>query len=228
MFKDIKVTLYDIFGYLIPGIVFLSAIVIFFWSSYFPKDPLEPFQKPIEIQLLFLLLAFLAGHLAQSLGNILGKFSLSTEELVLSMPYNIVYSAKSKVSSMLDVDIKYLSLESLFKICDEAVVQHGKSENREMYIYHEGFYRGLTISFLAFSLSLSFRTLFPGASIMILDTLQPISWTVLWFFILISLAGSLLAFFRYRRFAEYRVTRAILGFLTLEEVKISQDTSKED
>lgn len=232
MLRNIKVTLYDIFGYLLPGAVFLAGMAILFWAIYIPRTTLLPVRLTIEIWVLVLLLAYFSGHIVQALGNLLMNPFPSTESLVLSknragsLPDALVQSAKSKASVMLGVDLKDISPEWLFRICDETVVQCGAIGDREVYQYREGFYRGLTVSFLVLFLSLTVRTAVPGTSLKLLDNLQAISGSILLFFILISLAGSLLAFLRYRRFAKYRVEQAIIGFLALQGSKNFRDSKE--
>ncbi len=223
MLKDIKVTLYDIFGYLLPGIVFLASIVILFWTIFIPRSPLVPYQLTDKIWVLALLVSYFSGHMAQALANILAKLLPSAEDLVLSrdrannLPKAIIESVKSKASSMIGIDLKEINSEWLYSICDETLVQSGVVEDREVYLYREGFYRGLTVSLFALALSLFLRMVIPGTTIIISSGVsQSISWTILLFLTLISFVGSLLAFLRYMRFARYRVTRAIIGFLALQ------------
>jgi hypothetical protein len=41
MLKDIQVTLYDIFGYLLPGFIFLAGIAMLFWAIFMPSAPIQ-------------------------------------------------------------------------------------------------------------------------------------------------------------------------------------------
>ncbi len=225
MLRDIKITLYDIFGYLFPGIIFLAAIATLFWVIYIPHTPFVLIRLTIEIWVLVLLLAYFSGHIAQALGNLFIKLFPSVESIVLakgkagSFPESIIESAKSKASTLLGIDLKDINSETLFSICDEVVVQYGVVEDRDVYQYREGFYRGFAVSFLLFSLSLIVRTMVSGASLKLSNALRPISWYIFLFFIVLSLVCSLLSFLRYRRFARYRVRRAIIGFLSLQRSK---------
>src|SRR3977135_2854446 len=69
MLKDIQVTLYDIFGYLVPGFVSLAALVIPFWGFSFPTIPL-PFQVFSEHGLATGVAAYVIGHMTQAIANI--------------------------------------------------------------------------------------------------------------------------------------------------------------
>jgi len=223
--KDLKITLYDIFGYLLPGGVFLAGIAILFWAMYIPLTPLAFVELTKETWILILLIAYLMGHMTQALGNLLMKAFTSPENAVLSkgtadgLPDILLQSTKTKASRMLGIDLKDINPEWLFKICDETVVQSGTFSDREVFQYREGFYRGLVVSLVLLFLSLIIRAKIPGASIKISGMSSPISGIVLVFFIIIVFTGILLTFFRYRRFARHRVTQAVIGFLVLKETK---------
>ena len=74
MFKDIQVTLYDIFGYLFPGAVLLLALGIFYWLAFWSDKPLVIWTDLTGTSATVLTFAsYLLGHLAQALGNLLEK-----------------------------------------------------------------------------------------------------------------------------------------------------------
>lgn len=222
---NLKITLYDIFGYVLPGIVFLVGIAILFWSVFYPQTHLVPVKGTTATWVSFVVLSYFSGHMLQALGNLLMKRFQSAENLLLtknqadSLPEALVQSAKEKASSILGVDVKDISPEWLFRICDEMIVQGGITEDRELYQYREGFYRGLTIAFLVLSLSLTIRAIVYGTFIELSDSLLYISKPMLFFFIIVFFIGTWLSFFRYRRFAKYRVSHAIIGFLALQGIK---------
>lgn len=222
MLKDLKITLYDIFGYLLPGVVFFLGVAILFWTVLFPHTPLIINKLTTEIWILCLFLAYFSGHMAQALGNLLDGFLPSNEKLALAkkrqdnLPVEIIQEAKLKVGALLNCDLKNISAQWLYNICDEAVVQFGCTEDREIYQYREGFYRGLIVSLFVFSLSLILRTVVPVASVKLSDVSQVITWPVLLFFIIISFTGVYFFYIRYRRFAKYRITRTIIAFLVLQ------------
>lgn len=119
------------------------------------------------------MLSYFAGHLNQALGNLLTMILPSPEKVALSkglpgnLPDDLVQVARLKVSEMLGVDLKNISPEWLFRICDEVLLQRGNCTDREIYQYREGFYRGLTLSFVVLAISLIVRAAIPGASLQI-------------------------------------------------------------
>lgn len=223
MLNNLQATLYETFGYLLPGSVFLLGMAILFWAIYLPRMPFVPVELSLQWQLVLILLAYFVGHLNQALANLLAKLLPSSETIALSkgfpgsLPDDLIKVVRLKVSEMLGVELKDISPEWLFRICDETLLQRGNCSDREIYQYREGFYRGLTLSFLGLAISLTVRAIIPGAALQIIRAVQPISIAELLFFIILALLGSWLTFRRYRRFGIYRVTHAIIGFLALQE-----------
>ena len=87
MFKDIQVTLYDFFGYLLPGAVILVAAVLIFWTLFWPNASLPlPSSLPVLATSSLVFAAYLAGHLGQALGNLLEKVSPGRRNLDKKLP----------------------------------------------------------------------------------------------------------------------------------------------
>ena len=229
MLKDIQVTLYDIFGYLLPGFIFLTGIAILFWAIFIPSTPIQLLTISGDIWIVILLSTYIIGHMVQAIANLLTKQLQSAENTVLSkgqadsFPDTVIDSATSKVNLILGVKMKDMKPGFLYQVCDEAVAQFGVTSDRDIYIYREGFYRGLTVSFMTLFLGLTARVLVPGASLNISGNLQPINISMLLFFDVIFLILARLSFNRYKRFGSYRVKEAVIGFLLLWHNKISSE-----
>ena len=249
MLKDLQVTLYDIFGYLLPGFISLNAFAILFWAIYFPTRPLS-FQIFSEHWLGVGVASYVFGHMTQAVANILfqklsPRLFQKVEDLMLpaeesnqpatqgwlskvkqltggtnSLSEKAVSSAKSKARKMIneerDPEKEIMDSALLYLISDETVAQWGVTNDRDIYIYREGFYRGLTISFLLLFVVLVTIAVVPKASINISES-RPIGRLTLFIFALISLIASALSFYRYRRFASYKVKQAVLGFLAIQQ-----------
>jgi hypothetical protein len=69
MVQSAKVTLYDVFCYLLPGLLFLGAVGILFWAFHYPDAPLNPDLRGAEAWIVVLVIAYLAGHMAQAFSN---------------------------------------------------------------------------------------------------------------------------------------------------------------
>lgn len=224
MIKDLKITLYDIFGYFLPGIVCFSSIAVLFWCIYYPQIPISFPINNIELWLIIILLSYFCGHMVQAVGNMIMKVFPSVEEEIISkgvskyISPNIIILIKAKMNRLLNIEINSLEPEILFKICDETILQYGIIGDREIYQYREGFYRGLSVAFLLLSLSFLIRIFIKESIINYDNNIIIIKWQIILFLITISLLFSILSFLRYRRFGKYRVIHAILSYLILENV----------
>ncbi len=69
--KELKLTLYDVFGYFIPGALVFVALCDFYWASFWPKVPFVIADSPLALWIAAAFAAYLFGHLGQSLGNCL-------------------------------------------------------------------------------------------------------------------------------------------------------------
>lgn len=232
MLRNVKLTLYEIFGYVLPGSISLAGIIILFWTIYFPTVPLYIFKSTVDMWILIILSSYILGHVIQAIGNQVICLFPSMEGTTLSednpigIPSDLSKLAKQKLTEILDADLNDISNKWLFKIYDEVVVQCGVPLNREIFQYREGFYRGLTLSLFFLFLSLLLRTAVPGASVMSSNTIQPIFPSMMLFFIFLTFLSSLLSFCRYRRFARYRLIHIIIGFLALSGCKYIQSPDK--
>src|SRR5713226_8810495 len=70
--KALRLTLYEILGYLIPGMMAMLAAILAMWGSFWhtiDTDLVNSFSRR-EIVLL-LLFAYLLGHIMQAIGNLI-------------------------------------------------------------------------------------------------------------------------------------------------------------
>jgi hypothetical protein len=291
--KEVQFTLYDVFGFLVPGTIVLAALTLFFSTAYLPAVPV-PYTAPDLLGWVVSgVLVYFGGHMAQSLGNLTERLFVPTEDIVLSGDHStyrlddqVIAACKAKVRDVLKVEPEGMKGKWLFRLCDDAVIRSGKIGEREIYVYREGFYRGSAIAFallalaslvlaarlyIAHALSLedvdwnqerpafwivaagsltaagvcyflrSWNRCFPwlavtfaGAGTACLLTALPRyfaghhpidthGWSeyreFLWFVFVVALGCSYLSFRRYRRFGMYRVTHAMMGFLTVKDDK---------
>lgn len=212
-------TLYEIFGFLLPGVVLFTGLVIVFWTVFYPHVPLTPGWFAHDAWLPAASVSYFLGHLAQALANYSIGPHPREEDLILPrsrterLPDALVELAVSKTAETVGVPRSDMSLELALRICDEVVARNGNSEDREIYQYREGFYRGLTIASAVLGLSLFARAAIRGALLSLSGAAVPIGGAELCGLGLLSLVGSRLSFLRYRRFARYGATQALIGFL---------------
>src|SRR5712671_3933333 len=91
MIKDLQITLYDIFGFLLPGSVTAAALLITFWAIFWPLAALTiPANVPVFPTTLLLLGAYLSGHLVQAMSNVVENLSKQGKHSEISMPLSTV------------------------------------------------------------------------------------------------------------------------------------------
>ncbi len=206
---DVKVTLYDIFGYLFPGLVALAGLGIFGWSLFWPKHPLHAFVKGGAGWFALIVTGYIVGHLVQAIAN---RLELSPEQkLFNALPEGLQHEveAGTKVTGDAAGFWNYL-------ICDTAIAQNGSTGDREIYQYREGFYRGLAVAFPIVVVALFVRLGRDGAAVKSGHTVHTLSSGVLWALAITAFLAAVLAWDRYRRFQKYKINNAFLGYLVLD------------
>lgn len=218
MFKDLQVTLYDIFGYLFPGAIVVFALTILSWSLFWPAQPYTiytDFSWPAVI--IIALVSYLGGHLAQACGNFLEKLPRATDILHkrLLIDEGLSGELKKTLGKRFGASAEALPPREMYQLCDQCLVHHGSLGEREVFIYREGFYRGVCVALAVLAIGLSVRLVRFPARLWILDSPTDIPFGALVLAILISVLGCWLCFRRYLRFAEHRIRTCLLRFLAL-------------
>lgn len=214
MFKDLQITLYDFFGYFLPGAISLVASWIVIHLLFERYEPLVLWRdiSPEALGLLSLI-AYLLGHLGQAVGNLLQVLPFINPERSVSLCSQLDHSLRTAVSSRFGIDADRFTIHQLYELCDESLVHHGSVAEREIYTYREGFYRGTMVALLFLSLASTLLLTTTPAEIQVgqahIEATRPRLLLLAASFVL----SALLALMRYKRFARYRVTRCLLRFL---------------
>ena len=227
--NDLRITLYEIFGYLLPGGVFCASIGLIFWAIYFPQAVVEFDLQTVEVWATCLAFAYIGGHVVQAVGNKVTKQFTSAENRVMTdpaaFPTKLIKACREKADRMLKAEchiVDKTDLEPLwlYRFCDDAVLRSGKLGEREVYVYREGFCRGAFIGFVLLAMALiafSVRLwLFADNQRARVGTVELTPGRMLFFSVLAAISSHFL-WNRFWRFGEYRVTQALLGFLTIND-----------
>ena len=217
MLKDIQITLYDIFGYLLPGTVVVLALVVGFWALFWPHSLLSvPLGLPALVVTVLLFAAYLAGHLAQAMGNIVEMWSEASKRFDKEIPLSDELQKILKASAAKHLGVPSdLSAKELYLLCDQALVHKGSMGEREIFVYREGFYRGNSVALAFLTLSLCVRALCTPAIAVIGPRTIELHWNHLALAAALTAAGAWLAFRRYLRFREYKYLTCFARFLSL-------------
>lgn len=218
MFKELQITLYDIFGYLLPGAIILLAFAIFFWTLFWPAVPLViHWNVPVAVAACLGFIAYLAGHLGQGIGNVLEKLPLVQRTLEADLPLSLELSelVRDAVACRFGVKATSLRPKELSLVCDQALVQAGSSGDREIFVYREGFYRGNCVALAFLGLTLLMRLIFSPSLVVLGQKTVAISRSELALAVVIAAIGSWLSFNRYLRFACHKNAACLARFLAL-------------
>src|SRR5438445_169723 len=205
MLENFAFTLYEIFGYLLPGGLALVGISLLFWAVFVPRLPLgiATFQPGLVTWTAIVFTSYLLGHAVQAVGNLLLN---GAEDDALgvngTLPEEIRKRAADLSAKLLTLNSEKLSPVWIFKALDEQSVQTDKTGDRDMFVYREGFYRGGAIALFFLTVTLLVRSWFPGSSIQFTKGVFYISHgQFLTTALIIAVVGRLFVR-RYRRFAE--------------------------
>jgi hypothetical protein len=217
MLENFALTLYELFGYLLPGGIALLGFTVLYWTLFVPQLPLGigGFSPGVALWTGIVVVSYVLGHAAQAVGN---KALRSVEAAALAMQGETWMREHSRkvASDLIHVAPNDLSPRWIYRILDEYAVQVGRPGDRDMYIYREGFYRGTCIALFFLSATLLARTVVPGAAIQFAKWRFPITYWQLFITALVLASLGWLFLQRYKRFCDYRVTRAALAALVLQ------------
>lgn len=218
--KELQVSLYEVFGYLIPGLVASCASLIVYWT-FFISVPFTWGSYDGGLWWLALLVVYLVGHLVQSLANII-LVRRSNISLVLepgsssSMPEQVLDEARKLAKSLIWPSFTAdLTPSSLYELCDAYVQQKGVCDSREIYLYREGFYRGLSTATALLAVAILLRIFCAKSEVFFGEFHHALSRPELGFLAIASAGSSWLFFRRFRRFGRYLVTHGIYTALVL-------------
>jgi len=221
--KDLKVTLYEIFGYVLPGAILLLGILTIFWSIFLPDVSVPIHAVSSEVIIVFLTMTYFSGHVVQALGNIITRITGITDTSMadevaseLGVLFDLV---KKDIADKIKLNVADLKVADVVRISDETNVQLGISGDREIYQYREGFYRGLSVACVFLTLAIIARIIAGTPKILHSNVTYEITTKMLFFSIGISGLGVLLFYNRYIRFMKYRIRHAIMSYLVISGVK---------
>jgi len=229
--NSFKFTLYDLFGYFIPGAVTAIALGLFIWTTFYDGTTLSVPKLRSETSTLLLIGCYVAGHMSQAAGNLLA--GLIPKKLTAMLPASVANTVPQEVESAaraLLSDLTGSALardpEWLYRTCDEAVVQAGKPGDREIYTYRDGFYRGLFVSFIILGIAILVRMI--AATKLFVRAFgepYPIPISLLGICLFVCFAASILSYVRYVRFKNYLMGEAMLGFIMLRSIPSLKNAS---
>ena len=217
----VQISIYDLVGYFIPGTFALVGIYFAICPLLIPLEHFWHVITPLKIASLGLM-AYVAGHCIQGLANYLMKWScFSNSTSPLSPAISVM--AKQRMAQLMNFEDNVVTDKQMEDFADHYVLQIGKTETRDIYVYREGFYRGLWVAMTGIAFATLVR-LFCSCLYFVFGNRLPLSNDVLIVILLLSIIGLLICYQRFRRFEEYRRKYAIQSFLVLTSNVAAKDT----
>ena len=214
MLDNFRFTLYELFGYLLPGSVALAALFIVYWACFAPEAVIWFTPFDLVRWVASVIVCYVFGHAVQALGNSLPEINLDTPNERL--PQWLREQARRAATDLLNADSHpRLDGRVVVQILDEYALQNGKEGDREVFVYREGFYRGTSISLAMLSAALLLRALKAGAAIYLPHGVFALTWRPLLLTSVVSGVIAYLFFRRYQRFAWRRIMRTVSAALML-------------
>lgn len=223
--KDFEITLYDIFGYFIPGCVGLIAVYLIAWRIVLPANQDWSTLSTLGWAIVAGV-AYVMGHALQALSDVLYGVRWSKPEKRI-LEKKCIDPLKDKMKSALhkaewanNLSIKEDNSQNilLYEIVDQYIRQHGKTKSRDMYRYREGFYKGLSVGFILLAVGAVVHMTGGQTTINALGISMTLTTQRMAFISALSVIIAILTWCRYRKFVEYRVKNCLYSFLTIAKL----------
>lgn len=231
--EKLSFTLYEIFGYFLPGTVGVTAFAILFWAIFLPKTaiPIDSLEFSKLWYFGLVVICYYAGHVLQGISRSLFK---NPDEYVLANQVDmapLVKRAQEQVATRLGMaQTAMLSPAVTARLCNELAIQYGQLGDRDVFVYREGFYRGSVAAFILFDLAIFVRLVIRGAVLRLPAQVFVISCWQLAFIMGVVTCSVFFLLRRYKHFAALRVMRGVLAYVSLADFrdlsKKSEDAKK--
>ena len=227
--RELRTWLYEIFGYVYPGLTATVAAAVLFWSLSCPTQPLVIAKPAIEVWAALAIVAYFVGHLVQALGNLVVErlqwIATSSLKQNGDLPPTVLDAVQERLRLLTGLPAPPPS-DQTYALCDRLLADRGKLGDREMFVYHEGFYRGHVVACAFLGLAMLLRGI-QRPQITIAAKTYILGREVPLVFGLALLGASVLCAVRYRRFMAYRISQAMLAVLVLTDQYLSDASAGE-
>lgn len=218
--KDIQVSLYEFFGYVAPGVLSFTGLYLMAWGIVLaPEQNWTPLTSGGWIALL--VLSYLLGHGVQAIANVaVHRMPFLAEAALLvqieSTRPQLMDTARSKACTILGSSAgTSLDVALVHEVADHFLQQKGKTESRDIYIYREGFYRGIAMALVILAGGAIVRTFNSPGLVSLFGVTIPLERPSLFAIAVLALIMAALSVMRFQRFATYRIKNSLYAFIIL-------------
>jgi hypothetical protein len=221
--KSLRFTIYEILGYVAPGLVCLAALCLIVWAAFWPQTPLAiaRYTTGKEEIALVLFAAYTLGHFVQGISNLHPNAEISVKKDQKHRA--LIEQARLSLARRCKIDTYSYSITQLVSLSQGLLLHSGKTDDHEVFLYREGFYRGSSLSYVLLTVSLFVRALRHPTAIIVAGSRIDLTFHFFIFAIVLSSAVSFVFYQRYRRFGRYLILN-LLHCACLPE----QTSKKED
>ena len=228
MIRGLRITLYEIFGYALPGVVFLPCLGLFAcWVLDLGSE-----RSPIcvgSISTAWLvalgLIAYLAGHAVHAGMNLLlfvfeklpwtGKWKwIDPTSVIAGAPAEVLREVRAKLQVKTGIKAEEMTDNWwVLRLAEGTCFGTTCDEAREIYEYRNGFYRGLAIACAVDAVAIAIRAL--GGPLVLFNSGDEITLSrgMLLVIAAVFAGWSALSFRRYHLFETYWVKQLLASVL---------------
>jgi hypothetical protein len=214
--KTVEFTLYEILGYIFPGAVTMLGIYLLLWKFMLVPEQNWDIMSGWGWTAL-LAIAYVFGHSVQAVTNLITRF-VKPPSLRSQFSDELWSTVKARAKESVGVSpAASLSNEDdrVFDIADHVLMQRGKTEMRDIYIYREGFYRGMTFALFVLACGCLVHILHSGIRLTAFGLALNLARSALVSIGIAVLMMAYLYFNRYLRFLQYHRNYVIYSFLAI-------------
>ena len=100
-FPDLS--LYDLFGYLIPGMVTLAAISLLYWRLFVPEYIFAPSEIDVNVWIYIIIASYILGHIVETLARRCPCYLFIADYEIDKIPDDIVKVAAERLFKRMDL-----------------------------------------------------------------------------------------------------------------------------
>jgi hypothetical protein len=200
----------------------MAGVYLLYWTFLLPAHQDWNALSPAGWTAL-LAIAYVFGHFVQAIANLFLKWKkwrpecsvLNDESVVPPAIKRMLTDRASKVVGA--AQAAALKPGVIYDIADHTVLQRGRTETRDLYVYREGYYRGMTLGLPLLAIGCFGRMLVGTPLLDVFGVSVAMTRATLFWTGIIALLMMSLYYTRYKRFASYRVRYAFYSFLVLRQ-----------
>jgi hypothetical protein len=198
---------------LFPGLVALGALTIFSWAVFAPGAALSTPKLSGAWWIAIFVCSYILGHLVQAVANMIPWLRPKSYDALAWTQHETTTPAKLGLHRR-DGEDHGAYASRAFEAADIVVAQRGNTDDRQIYQYREGFYRGLTMSFALALVAVIVRALHDGDAFIAQHHF--ITSGEYAFAASLLFVAALLSHHRYLRFSAFKLHNTFVAFALLD------------